>query len=245
MKLDTPLSEVKSIGPIYLKRLEKLGLTTVHDFLNHVPHRYDDYSLLSNTQKAQVGEVITIHGEIASLKNVFTKRGLRMQIGAIKDSQGRLPVIWFNQPFLTKMFFPGRKVSLSGKVQAFSGKPAMVSPEYEILDEEENTIHTGGIIPIYPETLGLSSKWIRSKMRLILEQAEDSLKEFLPNEDLKKYYLEDIKKSYKLVHLPTKLEEEEKAKKSLAFNKLLFLHLQSLSKKSSSLKANLFLAFST
>ena len=43
----------------------------------------------------------------------------------------------------------------------------MISPEYELLEDE--LVHTGRVVPIYPETKGVSSKWLRSKIHTILE----------------------------------------------------------------------------
>lgn len=232
MELTSPISSVKSIGPIYLRRLEKLGIATVSDLLNHIPFRYQDYSNLTTTIKCEEGEVVTIKGEIVSLKNVFTRRGLRMQIGAFKDGFGKLPIVWFNQPFLIKMLYPGQKVALAGKVGLFSGKKALVSPDYEILtDEDSETKHTGKLVAIYPETSGLSSKWIRSKIKILLDNIDLKKEEFLPQDILKKYKLSGLFSSYREVHIPDSLQKADDARKRLAFNELLFLQLTSQARK--------------
>ena len=113
--------------------LKKLGIENDLDLLNHIPARYIDYSNLKSIRDAKIDEAVTIKGKVSSLKNQFTKRGLRMQIGAVEDGGNKLPIVWFNQPFLVKALYPGREVALSGKVSLFSGRPALVSPEYEIL----------------------------------------------------------------------------------------------------------------
>ena len=38
----TPLTELPGVGPARGKKLEKLGLSTLGDTLNHLPHRYED-----------------------------------------------------------------------------------------------------------------------------------------------------------------------------------------------------------
>lgn len=232
MDLTSGISSVKSIGPVYLRRLEKLGITTVSDLLNHIPFRYQDYSNLTTTLKCEVGETVTIKGEMVSLKNVYTRRGLRMQIGSFKDEYGKLPVVWFNQPFLIKMLYPGQKVALAGEVKLFSGKKALVSPDYEILnDEDTETKHTGKLVAIYPETSGLSSKWLRSKIKILLDNLNLDKEEFLPKKVLTKYKLTGLSSSYFEVHAPKSLKKVEEGRKRLAFNELLFLQLTSLGRK--------------
>ncbi len=230
MKLDSPVSTIKSVGPSYQKLLEKLSIEKVEDLINHIPFRYDDYSLISDTQRCQIGEVVTIRGQVVSLKNQRTRRGLSMQIGAFADEKGRMPLVFFNQPFLVKMLYPGQKITLSGKVQTFSGKKAFVSPSYEIAKESGLENKTAGIIPVYPETEGLTSTWIRGKVGLILKE-EGVIEEFLPNEVLKKYKLESLLEAYKNVHFPKEIADAGKARHRLAFNELLMLHLRSVAKK--------------
>lgn len=232
MELSSPISSVKSIGPIYLKRLEKLGIATASDLLNHIPFRYQDYSNLTITTKCEIGETVTIKGEMVSLKNVYTRRGLRMQIGAFSDEYGKLPIVWFNQPFLIKMLYPGQKVALAGEVKLFSGKKALVSPEYEILsDNDSETKHTGKLVAIYPETLGLSSKWLRSKIKILLDNLDLKKEEFLPKNVLTKYKLTSLSSSYNDVHIPKSLEKVKEGRKRLAFNELLFLQLTGIGRK--------------
>lgn len=211
--------------------LKRLGIETSADLLNHLPVRYVDYSNLTTISNAKIEEIVTIKGKISSLKNIYTKRGLRMQIGALEDDFGKIQIVWFNQPFLVKSFYPGREVALSGKVTLFSARPAMVSPEYEILTNLHTPTHTGKLVPVYAETSGISSKWIRTHVRKVFELESSKLKEFLPKEYLKKSHLAGVKAAYGFVHFPKSLKEAAKGKKRLAFNELLFLQLKSQYKK--------------
>src|SRR3989344_4766079 len=165
MHLDSPISELPKIGPFFAGKFEKLGIRTIEDLFYHVPNRYLDYSLVTTISRLRPGETATIHAKIVSLKNIYSKRGLKMQIGSVEDSTGKITVLWFNQPFLVKTLYPGRLVSLSGKIGFFGRKLCLTSPDYELIVEEDDpTTHTGRIVPIYPETAGVSSKWIRRKI---------------------------------------------------------------------------------
>ena len=223
MNLESPIDDLPKVGPIFATKFKKLGIHTVNDLFYHVPSHYLDYSLITTVNKVRVGDTVTIHAKIVSITNIFSKRGVRMQIGSVEDETGKLTVVWFNQPFLTRMLYPGKLVSLSGKVGFFNKKVCLTSPDYEILENEDTeTVHTGKLVPVYPETAGLSSKWIRTKIKDAFEHIE--IEDFL-NDKL------DLKTAIKYVHLPNNLDEVEKGKERLAFNEMLFLQLKSLRKK--------------
>ena len=63
-------------------------------------------------------------------------------------------------------------ITLSGKAKIEGSRIKMLSPQYEIPRShdqrlsinDKRLIHTGRLIAIYPETEGLSSKWLRAKI---------------------------------------------------------------------------------
>jgi len=230
MDLTTPITELPRIGPNFANKFERLGVNSLESLFYHVPSRYVDYSNITTVKNLRAGEVVTIHATIVSLKNIYSKRGLKMQIGSVEDSTGKIAVLWFNQPFLVKTLYPGRVVSLSGKVGFFNRKLCLTTPEYEILDETDSeTMHTGRLVPIYPETAGLSSKWIRRKIKEAYDIA--SIKEYLPKDVLTENKIVGINDAIKFVHFPENISQAETGRKRLAFNELLGLELKSLIRK--------------
>ena len=169
MILTTPIENLPLIGPAYAKRLKKLAIITIGDLLYHFPFRYIDYSLVSPIGRLQAGETVSIRGEVISIKNEYTRRGKKIQKAVIADASGEIQAVWFNQPFLVKTIIPGQTIGLSGKVGWFGRSLILVSPEYEILNdgekEKQETIHTARLVPVYHETYGLSSKWLRGNCR--------------------------------------------------------------------------------
>jgi ATP-dependent DNA helicase RecG len=87
-------------------------------------------------------------------------------------------------------------------------------------------------VPIYPETHGISSKWLRGRLSYLLENFENVIEEFLPPAILNLFDLEKFATSVRNVHFPSNLKAAEKSKKRLAFNELLFIHLRNLYRKS-------------
>jgi len=207
MKLTDPVTNVSGVGTIMAKKLAKLNIYSVFDLLFHLPFRYEDRRLVSLATHVQVGETLTVIGRISRVTNIFTKNGKRLQTATVTDDSGTLPVIWFNQTYLARVFKEGDVVSLYGKVDFFNRKPTLISPEYDFSAQAK-------IIPVYPETAGLSSKWLRAKIQNVLA--------ILP--DISPLHAAAMRQ----VHLPDAPELVEPARKDLAFDELLLLQTRAL-----------------
>lgn len=231
MDLDSPISKLPFVGRIHLRRLENLGIYKIEDLFYHIPNRYVDYRIVSPIGSVQIGESLTVQAVVTSIKNIYTTRGKKIQIAEIQDETGKMNVVWFNQPFLVKSIKRGERYSFSGRVDWFDRKKSFISPEYENIENSDKTVHTGRLVPIYPETYGISSKWLRSKIDKAFSLVEDKLEEFLPETTLTKLSLPEYKQAIKFVHYPQKIEDTEIGRKRLALNEFLFLYLKNLYRK--------------
>lgn len=101
-------------------------------------------------------------------------------------------------------------------------------PENDGLPE---TIHTGRLVPIYPETEGVSSKWLRAKIAGILPQYLKTQKDFMPPVILTRQKLVGIDSALQKIHFPKKWEEIEAARSRLAFDELFLIQLASTLRK--------------
>lgn len=231
MNLDTPINQAGPIFKKYSSRLEKLGINKIEDFLFHVPFRYDDYSLISKIGNAQPGETVTIKGEVMEIKNEYTRRWKNLQKAKVADETGEIDIIWFNQPFIPKIIKKGDTVSLAGKVDWFKNKAMLQSPQYEVLFKESEPIHTGRLVPIYNETRGISSKWLRRQISKIINEQIQFMNEYIPDSILKKNELMELNQAIEQIHFPKSPENAQKAKLRLSFDELFFLQLAALFKR--------------
>ncbi|OGH19899.1 MAG: ATP-dependent DNA helicase RecG [Candidatus Levybacteria bacterium RIFCSPHIGHO2_02_FULL_37_13] len=229
MDLQTTILEAGGIYKKYASRLEKLNIKRLSDFLFHIPFRYDDYSLISKIGNVQRGEVVTIQGTVVEIKNELTKNWKRLQKAKVQDQTGSIDVIWFNQPYLVNVIRKGENISLSGKIDWYLHKIVLQSPEYEIGSSE--TIHTGRLVPVYSETRGVSSKWLRRQIYKILQDNKQKMLEYIPSSILKNNDLISLIEALEQIHFPKKLEYAEKARKRLAFNELFLIQLAALQKR--------------
>ena len=209
MQLSDSVSTLPFVGPTYEKKLEKLGILIISDLLHHIPHRYLDFSKFTKIKDVKLNEVVSIFGTISSIRNQPTKMGKLMQMATLEDETGKINLIWFGQFYLTKMLFPGTKIIISGKPAWFNKKLAFFSPEYEKMDYEHESVHTGKIIGIYPQTAGISNKWIKARIKYVLDRIE--ITNPLDNTAFRK------------IHFPKNMDETIEARERLAFNEFVDL----------------------
>src|SRR3989344_4378236 len=232
MDLATPVGKLPMVGPMYQSRLTRLDVYTLRDLLFHFPFRYEDFSLVSKIRDLQEGETVTIQGKIISIKNQFTRNRRFIQMATIEDETGTLDVVWFNQTYLTKTLPVGTFVSLSGRVETNKGKPAFVSPAFEIINlPGGESIHTGRLVPVYPETHGVSSKWLRTKIKQLLTISEKELTEYLPHDIISKNNLLPFKEAIEQIHFPKNTTGAQRARERLAFDEFFLMQLVNLVRK--------------
>ena len=232
MDLSLPLTRLKWIQKRYLKKLKKLGIETVKDLLFHFPHRYEDFSQILKISQIKINQIFCIKGRIIKIENIKThKKGIILTQALISDESGSIKAIWFNQPFLKNVLKKDTHLLLAGKLTIGAKESCLQNPVYEKIKDpniqpfDPRLTHVGRIVPVYPETEGLTSRWLRFAIKRILKKYLTSLKEPLPEFILKKYNLLPIKEAISQIHFPSSFELAKKAKERFAFQDLLILQL--------------------
>jgi ATP-dependent DNA helicase RecG len=225
--LNTSVSSLPSTSSITIRKLKSLDINTYFDLLNYFPSRHEDYSLITKINNIQEGETITIQGKIVEAKNRYTRSRITIQKLLISDNTGSIEVSWFNQPYLIRVMKIGEIISISGLVKRFGTKLVIEPKEYEIGNKR---IHTGRIVPIYPEKKGLSTKTIREKIHAILvltSEVRTRVAETLPKEIIEFNSMIGRESSYEQIHFPDNFESAYKARERLAFDELFLIQLSS------------------
>lgn len=231
MDLQTPLRELGIKYKTQGKKLDKLGIITIEDLLFYAPARYDDLSTVTKIDKIQAGTTVTIQGEILQTEQVYTKRHFNIQKIHVSDATGVIECIWFNQPYITQTLKKGVRVSIAGRVEESKRIASLLVKDYEILEEGIPTTHTARLVPIYPETHGLTSKWLRNRIREVIASSLNSLEEFLPESIKSNHNLVDIKKAIAQLHFPDNSEHAQIARNRLSFDELLLTQLAALKRR--------------
>lgn len=228
LPLGTALENVSGIAPRYLAALKRLHIATVRDLLYHLPSRYEDYSHVYRIAELEPGQDATVQGEIYEVTGRKTwRRTYYVTEAIVTDGEDSIRAVWWNQPYLKNTLRYGARINLSGKVSVNErGELFFSNPAFEFIHAHEEThdaTHTARIVPIYPETRGLTSKGIRYILRPILENAD--AEEFIPEAILEEEGLPMLGPALRAVHFPDELSETEAAKRRFAFEDLFLLEL--------------------
>ncbi len=234
LQLSSLVQFLPRVGPRMASLLHKVGVETVYNLMTYVPFRYKDYSLVSPIARLQPGETVTVVGELEYIRTFITKHGKRLVMARLRDDSGAIDITWFNQLYLTKILSAGDTLSVSGNVAWFGQKKVLSSPEYEVLraaGEGKDSLHTGRLVPVYPETEGLSSKWLRGRIAFVLEQYLSLVEDPLPGQIRAAHHLPDLRKAIQTIHFPDTLDDAAAARERLAFDELFTLMLRSQQQK--------------
>ena len=164
------LSSHYRLDIVHQKALKKLGISTVQELLYHLPARYEDVSDVQSVGGLSKGQEAIVFGQLSGLKTRKAWKSKKpIAEGYIEDGSAKMKVMWFNQPYLAKMYSDGQYVKLVGKVAGSDSKLYISNPEVEPLDalpiDRHDSIFKGTgdlddtIYPVYRETKGVTSKW--------------------------------------------------------------------------------------
>ncbi len=229
---NSPVSILPKIGPVYSDLLKKLGIFTIKDLILHYPFRYDDYSNIVEAKDLKEGEPVTVIGEVTSISNALTKNRKKLTQVSVNDGSGKVAhAVWFNQFYISQSIKKGDRIAISGKPQFFGNKLVISSPDYEITHQGRELKHTGRLVPVYPETEGLSSKWLRGKIDFLLRQSLIKLDDPIPTELINKNNLTELNKALEYIHFPENQIEATKAFERFSYQEMFETLLDSISKR--------------
>lgn len=226
MTFDTPLAAIPTIKPQALGKLEHLGILTVRDMLLHFPHRYEDYSEIHAIDTLVPDEKCTILGTVVSVETGRTwRKKMSITEAIIDDGSDQLRLVWFNQRFVAQTLKEGALIRVSGKVTQDQKGLLMSNPAFE--RSSRDATHTGRLVPVYPETAGLTSKFFRWQLAGIFQKLT-AFPDPVPEEILERLHLPSLKQALAYIHFPRNEEFSLLARKRFAFDEMLFVQLKML-----------------
>ncbi|MEA3357147.1 MAG: DNA helicase RecG, partial [Patescibacteria group bacterium] len=194
------ITKIPLVGTQYSIKLERLGINTILDLLNHYPSRYEDTRDIISIQNLLTAGEGTILATIEDVKSFRTKRGRFITKATIQDDSDTLEAVWFNQPYLTKTLRTQEKYLLSGKITTKWGT-TLSNPQFESA-EKSKTVHLGKLTPIYPETYGVSSKWLRSRISYLKPSVREIINDNLAEDIIKDEKLMRLDEAILKIHFP-------------------------------------------
>jgi ATP-dependent DNA helicase RecG len=176
VELSSPITELKGVGEELAKKLAILRIHTISDLIENYPRRYEDYSNIVPIGQLKPG-IVTIEANITQIKGRYVRRGLHITEAIAADETGSVRLVWFNQPYRAAAVKHGQPYFIAGEYGLRRGRFSILNPACELASDFP--VNTARIIPIYRETKGLKSHYIRRLIREALNHF-NQLPEHLP-----------------------------------------------------------------
>ena len=219
------------------KALAKLGIETVQDLLMHTPARYEDVGAARSIAEISSNETVTVYGELQNLEKSLSWKTKKYVVTAnLVDTTGTIGIKWFNQSYAANMFEHARYVKVTGKAtgkvsasrRMYFANPAVETmPSLPDLDLLSNpTAKRSGLIAIYPESKGITSRWFQIAIKRVIESGVlEALEDYVPEEIVKKYNLPSLETALVWAHIPEKMRDAHAARKRFAFDEVFAIQL--------------------
>jgi ATP-dependent DNA helicase RecG len=221
---EVSVSEIRGIGKEKIRPLIDAGIITVADLLHHLPRTYVDRSDRPPLDRLPVGSEVTIIAEVKTIGTRRPKSKLSITEARISDDTATLKVVWFNQPFRERQLPPGTEAVFAGTVESFRGSLQMANPLVAVVDSRKEELHTGRIVPIYPQVAKAKPFEFINWMAVALRRARP-IPDPVPEVLLAEHGLMSREEAYADIHFPDDLQQVGPARQRLAYDELLRLEL--------------------
>jgi ATP-dependent DNA helicase RecG len=214
--LDQTIEQLAWLAEPQRKLVQRLGIATWRQLLEHYPRRYEDRTRFSSFPTASSEESICLRGTIQRISAQYFggRKIVEITLEDLSSTvlSGRVICRWFNQHYLQRMLAEGQELIVFGRPKQYRNRVCLDHPEFEIIEPEgEENIHMGRITPIYPLTEGVRQRALRS----ILFRAVEELRVMRPTPA---FGLDSMPEEEALsqIHFPESWAAREAARKVLA-----------------------------
>ena len=221
--INESIQYVKGIGPKKAEKLNKLGIYTIKDLLYYFPRQFEDRSIIKKIAQLEDEEKVTVKALITNIESYTPKKGMTITRIDVKDDTGFAKLTFFNREYIKNTFRVGDSILAFGKVKKNGRFVELNSCELEYLSASPKNI--GKLVPVYPLSYGVTNKDIMNTVRMVFENKDIKIPEYMPEYILKKYRLCGIEYAIKNIHFPKDKESLKIALYRLIFEELLVLQL--------------------
>ena len=230
---------IKGVGGKRADALKDAGIEGIDDLLSIMPFRWEDRRAFATVSKLVPGGAeATLDLRVVSSRLIRTRRrGFTIFHAILADATGNIKAIWYNQPYLQRVFAPDARVVVFGRatLDRRTGRELVLeNPDFERVDPDEDaTIHTGRIVPVYRKLGTLTSRALRSTIWHVLQAAEEAdVPAIVPEDVRREQDFPTRLESLRWIHFPpadatmkTLEERRTPAQRALAFEEIFVLQL--------------------
>lgn len=221
MQLTDSIDKIKGIGEKTTALYRKLKINTIENLLEHYPRYYLTYEEPVPIAEVPIGERVAVRATVNSYVEIKKLRTLNIATFTAKDYTGSMKMLWFNSPYIKKVFHIGQTYVFVGTVTIRNYQKVMEHPEYYM--EAKYLEKRKELQPVYPLTEGLTNKRVQKDMKAVGGVIHE-MEEYLPLDIPNRFALMEYREAVRQIHFPLNYEALEQAKKRLIFDEF-FLFL--------------------
>ena len=206
------LTELAGIGPVRAETLRAMGIFSLRDLLYTLPVRYEDRTTVYPCATKKEGFVL-VQGRAAQKPKLSVFHGLRKVTLTLEDESGKMPVCWYNMPWIASEIEEGQHLCLYGRLTLRNNRRTLQNPCYASPDE--------GLVPVYRAIRGFPAKSFRKLIRNALECVDDCCPETLPAGFRLRNHLCELNYAIRQAHFPDSTDALQMARRRLSFERVL------------------------
>ena len=208
MNKNTPVTDLKGIGPKTAELFYSRGIHTAGDLLTYYPVNYETFDPPVRPADALPGRTVTLALTISG-RPVRAGSGARRIVHIKAAGEGTEPYIGNSLPVGSRHYFRGT-LGRTGAGLLYMEQPGIYSPAaYAGIQ--------GTMQPRYSLTRGLKNNQVKKAVGQVLEEyvfPED----YIPEEDRALLDLTGLRQAYRQIHFPMNMEELSEARRRLIFD---------------------------
>ncbi|MBP9749801.1 MAG: ATP-dependent DNA helicase RecG [Candidatus Pacebacteria bacterium] len=229
-----PVTQHFRLQDVQKRALKRLKIETLRDLLYHVPARYERAGDHKTIAGLVAGQDTILYGTLRKPEARKSWKSRRpMSEAWLEDGTGKVKLMWFNQPYIAKMYGDGLMVKVSGKVEG-TASLYIANPEVE----QVSALPLGGtdtvfsaegedeLFAVYPETKGITSRWFRHAItKVIRAHVHEHCDDPIEHEILARYHLPTLSTALLWIHEPRTKNDATSARKRFAFEEVFVIHV--------------------
>jgi ATP-dependent DNA helicase RecG len=223
--LAATIDELDWVPSPMVRPLNRLGIKTWRDLLEHYPRRHEDRAEFNRFPTSSSDKPICVRGIVQKVTSrYFSGRNIveaTLDEGESGALSGRLVCRWFNQHYVQKMLAAGQTLVVFGRPKESRGRIYFDHPEFEIVEEEEeNLIHLNRITPVYPLTEGLRQRPLRTLIYLAVTRLDG-----IEDQPVLPGYVASYREAISQIHFPESWTKLQRSRKTLALAELVGIQI--------------------
>ena len=205
------LTDLEGIGPVRAESLRAVGINSLRDLLYTLPVRYEDRTTIYPCSYKTPGTIM-VCGTFQEQPKISYYNGLSRVTGTIHDATGKMPVCWYNEPWMAKNIRIGEQITLFGRLNVKDGRRVLQNPA-EVTER--------GWIPVYKPVRQFPARTFRKLIMNALENVDDCCPETLPAAFRTENRLCELNFAIRQAHFPTSPENLRIARRRLSYERML------------------------